>query len=356
MSDLSNSNMNESVLKDITVNREDVPDDVTKSLMRYLEKEFPDEKYRSKYRLEYVCRASNHPEDDYLYQVIAWNFRTQDYTAWTSWNQSTQSLNYGHYCIQSFTDAKSILNDFYRLKEYQGRGLDISDDVKECMTFIDDIVNYVRAEFGTDEVSVPKYDYRQISEQVASGSNTGLAFTTLSDDDIPLQVSVNLLDKTFTKELEVEEGKLISFTAFDSYSEMSERIPLDFDELTAFDEFDVDKALTGSYLAEAYKYLVEGGDRTVGNSFFEKLHTLSVSEDIYKRPATVAASIDRVSSNQPFLKNLCERFKDLMDTYCEMGDNTVDFGVYHKAKELREECRSALGYCEKTETQKDDAR
>lgn len=45
---------------------------------------------------------------DYIYRVMAKNRITNKYAAWTCWNESTQSLNFGHYNL-SLDDAMDIL-------------------------------------------------------------------------------------------------------------------------------------------------------------------------------------------------------------------------------------------------------
>lgn len=48
------------------------------------------------FELEEVHRGSFHPEDNF-YIVIARNIKDGSYCFWTCWNQSTGSLNQGHY-------------------------------------------------------------------------------------------------------------------------------------------------------------------------------------------------------------------------------------------------------------------
>ena len=46
--------------------------------------------------------------ETYLYRVMAQNKTTGEYAVWTSWNETTQSLNFGHYNL-SLEDAMDIL-------------------------------------------------------------------------------------------------------------------------------------------------------------------------------------------------------------------------------------------------------
>lgn len=64
-----------------------------------------------------VFRKSEHPADNYLYIVVGRNQKTGQYAWWAVWNESTQSLNHGHYgysdYIRCLDDAQ---NAIYRMK------------------------------------------------------------------------------------------------------------------------------------------------------------------------------------------------------------------------------------------------
>ena len=88
----------------------DVPQEVVKSVNEYFSLELP------LFIVEEVTRHSNHPADHYLYHVLARKAAGKDegtYSCWTSWNQSTKSLNYGHYHIETREEAQRILDEFY---------------------------------------------------------------------------------------------------------------------------------------------------------------------------------------------------------------------------------------------------
>ncbi len=68
-----------------------------------------------------VCRHSNHPEDNYLYSVIARKDIDGSYACWSIFNDSTKSMNGGHYNLASEEDALSIIRDHF---------FDITDDMK----------------------------------------------------------------------------------------------------------------------------------------------------------------------------------------------------------------------------------
>ena len=69
-----------------------------------------------------VMRASDHPEDDYLYHVIARKINESkffhngewNYSCWISWNETTQSLNFGHYNLQTQTEARRICYAYFK--------------------------------------------------------------------------------------------------------------------------------------------------------------------------------------------------------------------------------------------------
>lgn len=68
-------------------------------------------KHLNNYVLSKVTRLSSHPKDDYLYIVKALNVNTLKYAVWTSWNTTTQSLNYGHYDLTD-EQAEEVIKEF----------------------------------------------------------------------------------------------------------------------------------------------------------------------------------------------------------------------------------------------------
>lgn len=66
------------------------------------------------YNVLVVNRASEHPEDKHLYIVIAIKKgRDDDYAVWTAWNDSIQTLNYGHYGIATAEEAVVVYNEYF---------------------------------------------------------------------------------------------------------------------------------------------------------------------------------------------------------------------------------------------------
>ena len=64
------------------------------------------------YTVLQVKKKSFHPADSHLYMVSA-KKKDGTYAVWTCWNDSTRSLNYGHYGLKSESDCESIMADFY---------------------------------------------------------------------------------------------------------------------------------------------------------------------------------------------------------------------------------------------------
>lgn len=68
-----------------------------------------------------IMPASEHPDDYYLYHVIAKKPNTNkvfhdgewNYSCWTCYNASTNSLNYGHYNLSSEKEARKICNEMF---------------------------------------------------------------------------------------------------------------------------------------------------------------------------------------------------------------------------------------------------
>ena len=91
--------------------KSDVPKDVLVNVINYFSKNLP------AFSVMEVRKASEHPDDSYLYMVIAKRKENPfsrimgDYSCWTSWNESMQSLNCGHYGLKTFQDAREICQE-----------------------------------------------------------------------------------------------------------------------------------------------------------------------------------------------------------------------------------------------------
>lgn len=67
-----------------------------------------------------IARASNVPDDNYLYSVICRDKTDGEFVCWTSWNESTKSLNHGHYNCGDFKNCHKIISDNFN---------DMTDDI-----------------------------------------------------------------------------------------------------------------------------------------------------------------------------------------------------------------------------------
>ena len=83
---------------------------VMKQVTLYLKEHLPG------YTVLKVRKKSYHPDDSHLYMVSA---KKDDgtYAVWTSWNQKTESLNHGHYGLQSEEACKKVMDEFYHSKD-----------------------------------------------------------------------------------------------------------------------------------------------------------------------------------------------------------------------------------------------
>lgn len=85
--------------------KEPVPQEVKENVRKYLTENNLGE-------LVDVTRHSDHPDDHYLYHVIA-KKGEGNYRCFTSWNETTQSLNFGHYNLVSEEVAREVANEFF---------------------------------------------------------------------------------------------------------------------------------------------------------------------------------------------------------------------------------------------------
>ncbi len=64
-----------------------------------------------------IRRKSSHPDDTHLWMVSAQK-SDGTYAVWTSWNESTKSLNYGHYDLTSIEDCEKIFEKHRNIHPY----------------------------------------------------------------------------------------------------------------------------------------------------------------------------------------------------------------------------------------------
>ena len=78
-----------------------------KNVEEYFKKHLP------QYTVLEIRKKSVFPEDNYLFMVSAINEQDGTYAVWTSWNETSQSLNYGHYNLQTLEDCEKVFEEFY---------------------------------------------------------------------------------------------------------------------------------------------------------------------------------------------------------------------------------------------------
>lgn len=90
-----------------------------------------------------IRRKSSHPDDSHLWVVSA---KKEDgtYAIWTSWNESTLSLNHGHYNIKSLEDCEKVIKEYvddtsyfavYRYSQEAKFQMFISDSEEQAKQF-----------------------------------------------------------------------------------------------------------------------------------------------------------------------------------------------------------------------------
>lgn len=85
---------------------EPIPENVINDVKKY----FKD--FMQNYSILHIYRRSNHPEDRYLYSITAKDTKGE-YACWSSWNQSLNSLNHGHYNISSEQECIDLLKSMF---------------------------------------------------------------------------------------------------------------------------------------------------------------------------------------------------------------------------------------------------
>lgn len=93
-----------------------VPDNVMDDIMACFKNDIPG------FTPLKACRHSNHPEDSYLYSVIAKKDNDGSYACWSTFNGSTKSMNCGHYNLSSENDAIDVIKQNF---------FDITDDMEQ---------------------------------------------------------------------------------------------------------------------------------------------------------------------------------------------------------------------------------
>lgn len=85
------------------------PESILLNIQNYFKENLP------QYKVVKVRKKSWHKDDSHLYMVAA-KKNTGKYAVWTSWNDKTQSLNYGHYDVPDMEACDRIMDEFYNGK------------------------------------------------------------------------------------------------------------------------------------------------------------------------------------------------------------------------------------------------
>ena len=82
---------------------------VRKNVEEYFKKNLP------QYVVLEIKKKSVFPEDSYLFMVSAAK-EDGTFAVWTCWNETSQSLNYGHYDLQTLEECEQVFKEFYNGK------------------------------------------------------------------------------------------------------------------------------------------------------------------------------------------------------------------------------------------------
>lgn len=85
-----------------------ISSDVSEKVNNYFKRESLEN-----YKVAMIAKLSNHPDDYYLYQVMAYNENDDSYTVWHTFNTSTNSINNGDYGL-TFHDALEVVKERIR--------------------------------------------------------------------------------------------------------------------------------------------------------------------------------------------------------------------------------------------------
>ena len=83
-----------------------IPEEVIMHIQNYFQEKL------SSYEVVKVRKKSWHRDDAHLYMVTA-RKNTGSYAVWISWNESTKSLNYGHYDLPDMEACERTMDEFY---------------------------------------------------------------------------------------------------------------------------------------------------------------------------------------------------------------------------------------------------
>ena len=122
-----------------------VPESVRKNVDRY----FAESNSLKNY--EPIAVGHVNDADNYLYIVLARQIRGGKWAVWTCWNESTKSLNFGHYDMSEWAAMRLFLDPYHGNKPTEDR---LSEIATQC---IDELRQYDEEQgliFLRDEVEL----------------------------------------------------------------------------------------------------------------------------------------------------------------------------------------------------------
>lgn len=88
--------------------KEKVTQKVKDNILKYFKENL------NQYQVEDIVQYSEHPDDDYLFMVVAKKVDSQSWSWWSCWNNTSLSLTYGHYDYLSQEACYEEMRKIYR--------------------------------------------------------------------------------------------------------------------------------------------------------------------------------------------------------------------------------------------------
>ena len=123
-----------------------VPEKVRKNVDKY----FTEKNGLANY--EPIAVGHVNGNDDYLYIVLARQIRGGEWAVWTCWNESTQSLNYGHYNMTEWAAMRLFLDPYHGNRPTEDRLSEIATDCIDAL--LEEADNSYSLQFLRDEVEL----------------------------------------------------------------------------------------------------------------------------------------------------------------------------------------------------------
>ena len=211
------------------------------------------------------------------------------------------------------------MNDHLKVPDQNAKPLEMLAQAKKIIN------EFCQNEYGSNA------DFSNLQE-------VGVAFTTITDDEIPIQVNANLVDFSIDQYL---DGKLIESTKYSSMEEMIESalVYLDFDDLISITDEQLERVLESKVLGEAAQ--VDGlPDLATRLTLFMKdydyfgyqdnVEVNETDEEVIENTRDLLQSPDEVSNILDYLKKIdreevtAEQGKELERLISELSAMTVE--------------------------------